>query len=116
VAAAHGVPGHRPPPVSAATSPMSRGPRRQRGGLLATWRPGPAWYSRDGHMLAGVGRLGSMRDPDTARRTVAELRGCQARPGVLAAIRICPLAATKKIPWPSQSVTGFASRRTATLP
>jgi hypothetical protein len=29
-------------------------------------------------MLAGLGRLGSMRDPDTARRTVAELRGCQA--------------------------------------
>jgi len=27
--------------------------------------------------------------------------------GVSAAIRICPLAATKKTPWPSQSVTGF---------
>ena len=37
-------------------------------------------------------------------------------PHVLAAIRICPLAATKKTPWPSQSVTGLASRRTATLP
>jgi hypothetical protein len=36
--------------------------------------------------------------------------------GLLAAIRICPLAATKKTPWPSQSVTGFASRRTAALP
>lgn len=22
------------------------------------WRPGPAWHSRDGHVLAGVGRLG----------------------------------------------------------
>jgi LysR substrate binding domain len=32
--------------------------------------------------------------------------------GLLAAIRICPLAATKKTRWPSQSVTGFASRRT----
>ena len=30
-------------------------------------------------------------------------------------LRICPLAATKT-PWPSQNVTGFASRRTATLP
>jgi len=29
---------------------------------------------------------------------------------------ICPLAATKKTPWPSQNVTGFASRRIATLP
>lgn len=27
-----------------------------------------------------------------------------------------PLAATKKIPWPLQSVTGFVSRRTAMLP
>jgi hypothetical protein len=35
--------------------------------------------------------------------------------GLLAAIRICPLAATKKTPWSLQSVTGFASRRTATL-
>ena len=35
---------------------------------------------------------------------------------MLAAIRICPLAATKKTPWPSQSVIGFANRRTATLP
>ncbi len=35
---------------------------------------------------------------------------------VLAAIRICPLTATNKKPWLSQSVTGFASRRTATLP
>ncbi len=31
---------------------------------------------------------------------------------VLAAIRICPLAATKKTSWPSQNVIGFASRRT----
>jgi hypothetical protein len=37
-------------------------------------------------------------------------------PGLLAAIRICPLAATKKTSWPSQNVTGFASRRTATRP
>jgi hypothetical protein len=36
--------------------------------------------------------------------------------GVSAAIRICPLAATKKTSWPSQSVTGYASRRTATQP
>ncbi len=35
---------------------------------------------------------------------------------MLAAIRVCPLAATEKAPWPSQSVTGFASRRTVTLP
>jgi hypothetical protein len=28
---------------------------------------------------------------------------------------ICPLAATKKTSWPSQSVTGFASRRAVTL-
>ena len=35
---------------------------------------------------------------------------------MLAAIRICPLAAAKQTPWPSQSVTGFASQRTATLP
>ena len=72
-------------------------------GTAATGTCWPAW--------AGW----AMGDPDAARRTVAELRGCQARPGVLAAIRICPLPAAKKTPWPSQSVTGFASRRTATL-
>ena len=37
-------------------------------------------------------------------------------PLLSAAIRICPLAATKKTLRPSQSVTGFTSRRTATLP
>jgi hypothetical protein len=31
-------------------------------------------------------------------------------------LRICLLAALKKTPWPSQSVTGFAGRRTGTLP
>jgi hypothetical protein len=36
--------------------------------------------------------------------------------GLSAAIRIGPLAATKKALWPSQNVTGFASRSTATLP
>jgi hypothetical protein len=29
-----------------------------------------------------------------------------------AAIRICPVAATKKTAWPSQDVIGFASRHT----
>ncbi len=38
------------------------------------------------------------------------------RMALSAAIRICPLTATKKTPWPSQSVTRFASRCTATLP
>jgi hypothetical protein len=37
-------------------------------------------------------------------------------PRVSAAIRICPLTAMKQTPWPSQSVTGFDSRRTATVP
>ena len=36
--------------------------------------------------------------------------------GLSAAIPICPPAATKKALWPSQNVTGFASRSTATLP
>lgn len=35
---------------------------------------------------------------------------------MLVAIRICPLTAVKKTSWPSQSVTGFAGRRTCTLP
>ncbi len=55
----------------------------------------------------------------TRRKTPARDRRTRLRdhaPDVLAAIRICPLAATKKTPWPSQNVTGFASRRTATLP
>ena len=34
---------------------------------------------------------------------------------MLAAIRTCPLAAAKQTPWPLQSVTGFASQRTAIL-
>ena len=86
-----------PPPVPAPTFPMSRGPGVSEAAFWRPWRPGPAWHSRDGHMLAGVGRLGSMRDPDTARWTAAELRDVR-RPGGLAAIRICPLAATKKTP------------------
>ena len=35
---------------------------------------------------------------------------------VMAAVRICPLAATQKSLWPSQNVTGSASRRPGTLP
>jgi hypothetical protein len=34
----------------------------------------------------------------------------------LVAVWACPTTATKKTKWLSQSVTGFASRRTATLP
>lgn len=33
-----------------------------------------------------------------------------------AAIRICPLAATRNRPWPSQSVTGFGNRRVPGCP
>jgi hypothetical protein len=35
--------------------------------------------------------------------------------GLLAAIRICPLAAKKKTAWQSQGATGFASRHTTPL-
>lgn len=47
-------------------------------------------------MLAGVGRLGSMRDPDTARWTAAELRDVRRDPACRQNVWICPLAATKK--------------------
>jgi hypothetical protein len=51
-----------------------------------------------------------------SRPGAGDLAGTGKREAVSAAIRICPLAATKKTPWPSQNVTGFARRRIATLP
>ena len=47
------------------TASPSTGPRRN--------VPGPAWHSRDGHVLAGVAGW-AMRDPDAARATAAGLR------------------------------------------
>ena len=56
-AAAHGV------PRRAAAGPRRNVPDVARPGVseAAFWRPwppGPAWHSRDGHVLADVGRLG----------------------------------------------------------
>lgn len=71
-------------------------PRRQRGGLPATMasrsrvaQPRRARAGRRGP--AGLNACPGHRPVDGRRAA-----GCQARPGVLAAIRICPPAATKK--------------------
>jgi hypothetical protein len=70
-------------------------------------------FRRQERHLLGAGRR--CKEPELltcrARRQIQVIR-----PALLAAIRIGPLAAAKKIRESSQSVTGFASRCTATLP
>ena len=75
--------------------------------------------SRDCALRASYRMHAHIHTLDIASRVVCETvreRQYRSRRRLLAAIRICPLAATKKTLWPSQNVTGFASRRTATLP
>jgi hypothetical protein len=60
----------------------------------------PGEYSEDGRRFIRL-------FPGEEERLAARL---------LAAMRTCPLADTKKTSLPSQSVTGFASRLTAMLP
>jgi hypothetical protein len=102
-----------PTPSTSTSTPRSMTPRPADPAYTArprppAARPGPAGM-HPGCTLRPVRVLQHDSWP-AYRKTVLEARrhrGCQR---LLAAILICPLAATRKTSWPSQIVTGFADR------
>jgi hypothetical protein len=79
----------------------------------------PSPRTRSDHPAPAAGaQWGAVRGRQARRRRRNARRADFGRTETIlsAAIRICPLAAAKNTPWPLQSVTGLASRRTAPLP